>query len=509
MPDQGITNFTLAHKQGAGHPFQGASVTFAIASVPSGATGQTLSVTSTTTNASGQASTVLTLGNKVGTYTVTAISAGLSGSPITFTATATAGPPTTINLTSGNNQSETITKALANPFVVAVMDVGGNPFQGASVTFAIASVPSGATGQTLSVTSTTTNASGQASTVLTLGNKVGTYTVTAISAGLSGSPITFTATATVGPAVAISLTAGNNQSGTIGALLAYPFVVTVTDIGGYAISGVSVSFAIATTPSGTTGQLLNTAITTTNASGQASTVLTLGNKVGTYTVTAISAGLSGSPITFTATATAGPPTTINLTSGNNQSSQINTALANAFVVTVTDIGSNPVQGAGVTFAIASVPSGATGQSLSATIVVTNASGQASTVLTLGNKVGTYTVTATSTGLMGSPVIFTATANPATRVEILESIPTEFQLFQNYPNPFNPTTTIEFSLPRSGYIALTIFNTLGVKIETLVSQNLMVGNYRVHWDAANVPSGIYFYRLVTGSFVETKKMVLLR
>ena len=98
-------------------------------------------------------------------------------------------------LTSGNNQSGSRWAALASPLVVTVSDANGNPVTGTSVTFALGTVPAGATGQVLSTTSATTAANGQASTTLTLGNTAGTYTVTATSGTLSGSPVTFTATA--------------------------------------------------------------------------------------------------------------------------------------------------------------------------------------------------------------------------------------------------------------------------------------------------------------------------
>ena len=102
---------------------------------------------------------------------------------------------TAIALEAGDNQTGTQGLALANPLVAKVTDVANNPVAGASVTFAVASVPAGATGQVLSILSTPTDGSGLASTALTLGNKVGTYTVTATATGLTGSPVTFTATA--------------------------------------------------------------------------------------------------------------------------------------------------------------------------------------------------------------------------------------------------------------------------------------------------------------------------
>ncbi len=89
------------------------------------------------------------------------------------------------------------------------------------------------------------------------------------------------------------------------------------------------------------------------------------------------------------------------------------------------------------------------------------------------------------------------------------LPTEFGLAQNFPNPFNPSTTIEFSLPRSGYVTLVVYNTLGEEIATLVSETLSAGRYSTEWNAAGFSSGIYFYRLQAGEFVETRKLLLLR
>jgi hypothetical protein len=217
----------------------------------------------------------------------------------------------------------------------------------------------------------------------------------------------------------ISQTSGDGQTSAILTSLSQPFVVTVTDSLGNPVSGVAVDFTIASVPPGATGQSLSVTSTNTDLNGRASSTLTLGSIVGTYTVSATSAGLVGSPVGFSATSVAGPAKNISMTSGDGQSGQVTTALANPFVVTVTDVGGNPVKGQKVTFVIASVPTGATGQTLSAKDVNTNSLGESSSSLTLGTKSGTYTVTATSSGLTGSPVIFTATgtAGPATQVRV--------------------------------------------------------------------------------------------
>ncbi|MBN2829492.1 MAG: caspase family protein, partial [Candidatus Cloacimonetes bacterium] len=111
-----------------------------------------------------------------------------------------------IERTSGNNQSGLVSSALSQPFVVSVEDALGNDIEGVEVSFEIVSVPSGATGQSLSTTFTTTNSSGQAGTILTLGNLPGQYVVSASSEGLSGSPVAFTATAVSNPVIPVLTT---------------------------------------------------------------------------------------------------------------------------------------------------------------------------------------------------------------------------------------------------------------------------------------------------------------
>ena len=98
----------------------------------------------------------------------------------------------------------------------------------------------------------------------------------------------------------------------------------------------------------------------------------------------------------------------------------------------------------------------------------------------------------------------------TSVQILPNeLPTHFNLDQNYPNPFNPATTISFGLPSKSFVSLKVFDALGREIATVVSEELFAGNYSKNWNAYGMPSGVYFYRMQSGSFAETKKLVLLR
>ena len=86
---------------------------------------------------------------------------------------------------------------------------------------------------------------------------------------------------------------------------------------------------------------------------------------------------------------------------------------------------------------------------------------------------------------------------------------DFKLFQNYPNPFNPTTTVKYNILEREYITLKIYDIMGNEISTLVNEEKPSGSYQIHWNAVNLPSGVYFYSLKAGSFVETKKMILLK
>ena len=88
-------------------------------------------------------------------------------------------------------------------------------------------------------------------------------------------------------------------------------------------------------------------------------------------------------------------------------------------------------------------------------------------------------------------------------------PLEFTLDQNFPNPFNPSTTINYSIPNSSFVQLIVYNSIGQEIAILVNEIIEGGNHSVDFDASNLPSGIYLYKLQAGSFVETKKMILMK
>lgn len=88
-------------------------------------------------------------------------------------------------------------------------------------------------------------------------------------------------------------------------------------------------------------------------------------------------------------------------------------------------------------------------------------------------------------------------------------PLTFELLQNYPNPFNPETTIKFQIPNTARTLLKVYDILGREVATLVNQDLHAGNHSLNWDSSMVSSGVYFYRLTSGNFVDTKKMIVAK
>jgi len=89
------------------------------------------------------------------------------------------------------------------------------------------------------------------------------------------------------------------------------------------------------------------------------------------------------------------------------------------------------------------------------------------------------------------------------------ISNNYSLLQNYPNPFNPTTAIEFNIPSESNVKLNVYNSLGQLMTTLIDEELSVGNHKVIFDGNDYPSGIYFYRIISGDYRETRKMILLK
>ncbi len=202
-------------------------------------------------------------------------------------------------------------------------------------------------------------------------------------------------------AIAKASNSGDAQTGPVGQPLGAPLQVVVTD-GGAPAAGATVTWST----TGTAGSL-SPVSTATDANGIASSSWSLGTVAGPQSAQATLSGASGSPVTFAATATAGEPTTLAQAGGNNQTGQINTALAQPVQAKVTDEFGNAVAGVDVAWS-------ATGATVAAPTVPSNGSGISAATVTLGATAGPITITAaandvTGAALSGSPLTFSATA----------------------------------------------------------------------------------------------------
>ncbi len=107
------------------------------------------------------------------------------------------------------------------------------------------------------------------------------------------------------------------------------------------------------------------------------------------------------------------------------------------------------------------------------------------------------------------VIYNFTTSPVSLYPNENQYPKMFKLYPNYPNPFNPLTKMIFDIPKQDLVTLKVFDVLGREVSTLVNVQLKPGTYEVDWDGSSFASGVYYYKLISGEFVETKKMILLK
>jgi hypothetical protein len=97
----------------------------------------------------------------------------------------------------------------------------------------------------------------------------------------------------------------------------------------------------------------------------------------------------------------------------------------------------------------------------------------------------------------------------TEIKDKNILPTEFVLEQNYPNPFNPVTSLQYTIGSRQYVSLKVYDILGREVVTVVNEEKLAGSYEIVFDAPELSSGIYYYRLETNGFSQTKKMILLK
>ncbi len=133
----------------------------------------------------------------------------------------------------------------------------------------------------------------------------------------------------------------------------------------------------------------------------------------------------------------------------------------------------------------------------------------------GRKFPVFEIIYNSISVNGVPFASTKLVNynpnstPIGIMPISNHVPQGFKLGQNYPNPFNPVTNIEMDIQRSGSVKLVVYDILGKEVETLVNEHLSAGSYKVDWNASAYPSGVYYYRMQTENFSDTKKLILIK
>jgi adhesin/invasin len=273
----------------SGNPVSGVLVTFAVTAGGGGVTGA-----SQPTNSSGIATVGgWTLGTTAGANALTASATGLTGSPVTFNATGSAGAATTISASSATTLNATAGTAVSPAPSVLVTD-GVNPVAGVMVTFAV----TGGGGSITGSADVPTGPDGIATVGgWTLGTTAGANTLTASVTGLTGSPVTFDATGSVGAATTISANSSTTLSATAGTAVSPAPSVLVTD-GVNPVAGVTVTFAV----TGGGGSISGSADVLTGPDGIATVDgWTLGPVAGDNTLTATAVGLTGNPVTFTGT----------------------------------------------------------------------------------------------------------------------------------------------------------------------------------------------------------------
>lgn len=294
-----LTPLQVLLRDASDAPVEGVTVNWAL-----GTGGGSVSSATSTSGVDGIASITRTLGPNAGTQTTTATRSGLTGSPITFSATATIQGATQIALAapSGNSQTDTVLATLATPYAVLVRDHTNAPKAGVTVTWS--ALAGGITATSV------TDAAGVATASRTLGVTAGAQTAQAAVVGLAGSPVVFTATANAGNPAVLLKTSGDGGTGNVNSMVTY--TATVQDGHGNPRSGQSVDWAV-----GSGGGSITPPSNTTAANGQASATRTLSGTAGSHTATAIAPNNLPTPdtVTFTTTATVLPPATVSV--GNN------------------------------------------------------------------------------------------------------------------------------------------------------------------------------------------------
>ncbi len=387
--------------------------------------------TTQTTNSSGTVSYSYQLPIKPEAITISCTSSGYNS--VSFSETCTPGPPTSMVISTGNNQTAPPNAPLA-PLVVKVSDAHSYGVPGVTVNF----TDNGA-GGTFVATSIVTDVNGKASAQYTMGPNTGKIKITASSSGLKS--VGFSEYAVVGSPAYVVVANGNNQSGTVGTKLAQGLTALVTDNYNNPVSGVSVSFS----DGGAGGTFSNPNPALTGSNGTATQFYTLPTLASSITITATAAGVSN-PAVFAENSVAGPAANIAVVSGSNQTGTAGMQLTQALVALVTDQYHNPVSGVSVTFS----DGGVGGVFSNPNPGVTNSSGNATQVYTLPPAAGTISVSATAVGVANPAVFFeNSVAGPPVNVVIASGNNQSGTVGTQLPQALTVVVTDRFGNPVSG------------------------------------------------------------
>ena len=386
------------------------------------------------------------------------------------------GPNRTLAITGGHNPVGNAGAALAVPLAVVVLDATtSTPAAGVTITWA-ATLGGGSV-----TTSSVTDASGIATATRTLGSDTIAQATTASGTGLSGSPVTFVSTSRIQGATQMQLNAGNSQSDTIGATLGVAYAVLVRNEAGTPVVGVTVNWTAAG------GGSVSAPTSVTNASGIASVNRILGTTVGAQTAQARVAGLSGNPVTFGATATAGNVSAIEKTA-EPAAGVINANVT--YTVTARDRANNPRSGVVIDWAATGG-----GGSIAPPQNTTDGNGQASATRTLSATPGAHTATATAAII---PETETFTTN-ATIAPVTATVSVGNDFFNPINTPIAATGTVTWN-----------WNTGGIQhnvtFEDGIGSSTNISGTGSHVRTFNVAPGVIRYRCTIHSTNFTTGMV---
>ncbi len=428
-----------------------------------------------------------------------------------------AAAPETLLAVSGNQQSARAGETLPQPLKVRILDGTGAPAKQYAVTFSV-SAGGGKIGNDATQLEVKTDDQGYAQTLLKLGASAGANQVRAVAkfknVSLKNSPVIFNATAIVAkPSATLSTLAVTPASGVpADSVSAATVTLNLRDEFDAAMPGKAVRLQVSGKKN-----YIELPLAPTDAQGE-TTVKVRSTFAEWKTIKAFimpeNILLADSvKIRFLALAAS----RMRKAGGDTQTAEVNHRLKDSVRVQLLDKFGNPPKAVSVIF---SVPPGH-GKILGPFVVTSDSKGFARVAWQLGPNAGEHKLEARVTGLQGSPLVFTATAEPVSAVDERDlTSPQAFALYQNSPNPFNPETNIHFELAEAAAVTLELFDLNGRSVGKILQTSLAPGKHALKWNGKDefgraLDSGVYLYRLHARygrsqkEFVATKKLTLLK